>query len=326
MKYLSMLRRVRPVLATLVLLGIAFIATGVWWHSSAVRPDKNAENKQRLHSRIRKGVGTEVEFATTNSSPGNIRASVNSVDNFIFKRSGVKLSGPTKNRLAAMEEHVLNGAGRRLTIAELSQIITAVGLERASILTDQEIAHMDKSLRGFDAPGLPDGFRRGHERFITPRVGSLRKMSSEQFITQMKSLRDQISTPTGEVLRGVTGSAVYQEMHGRASSFSEAVPEKFGGMWNVSNDTEGVGLTPLQAVLLAYSVASEDLLCDSEVTIGKYMNAVQVSRSGAQEYPSPNGHFAYGTNGYIYSSPIDLVFDEQTVNRFLDRIEERSAQ
>jgi hypothetical protein len=38
-------------------------------------------------------------------------------------------------------------------------------------------------------------------------------------------------------------------------------------------------------------------------------------------FPSPDGHRAYGVNGYLFSSPLDLMFDEQTVNHLLDSIE-----
>jgi hypothetical protein len=325
MKYLTRLRRARPFVFALTLGCAVLVAAGVW-RAAAGYLGKGAENKQLLYSRIHKGVGTEVEFATANSSVGDIRASVNSVDNFMFKRSGSKLSGATKNRLTAMEARVLSGAARRLTISELAGIMAATALERASALTDQEIAHMDKSVRGFDAPDLPESFRHGHERLISTRAGSLQIMSSDKFVGQMKALRAQIATPVGEVFEGATRKAVYEEVSRRAALFSGAVPEKLGGLWDIAADTEGVGVTPLQAVMLAYSVASEDLLCDSEVDLGRYMKSLQAARSAAQQYPSPVGHFAYGENGYVFSSPIDLVFDDQTVNRFLDRIEERSAR
>ncbi len=50
-----------------------------------------------------------------------------------------------------------------------------------------------------------------------------------------------------------------------------------------------------------------------------------LTRVSGQNYPSPDGHTAYGVNGYLVSSPLDIVFDERTVNSILDRIEERSA-
>ena len=193
MRYPARLRCMRPYVAALTLGSVALVAASVW--RAAAYGDKNTRNKQVLHSRIRKGVGTEVEFPAANDSAGVVRVSVNSVDNFIFKRSGSKLSGVTKNRLATMEERVLNGAARRLMISELSSIMAGIALERAAALTDQEIAHIDKFVRGFDAPNLPDSFRRGHERLVSTRAGTLQIMSSEKFVTQMKALRAQINTP-----------------------------------------------------------------------------------------------------------------------------------
>ena len=38
-------------------------------------------------------------------------------------------------------------------------------------------------------------------------------------------------------------------------------------------------------------------------------------------FPSPDGQHAYGVNGYLFSSPLDLFFDDQNVNSLLDRIE-----
>src|ERR1043166_3059462 len=47
------------------------------------------------------------------------------------------------------------------------------------------------------------------------------------------------------------------------------------------------------------------------------MNIRRESRTEdpSQPFPSPDGHRAYGVNGYLFSSPLDLMFDEQTVNR-----------
>jgi hypothetical protein len=327
LKYIPLLARLRTLTIALVLLSVSLLAAGIW-RSGAVLVGKSAADQQLLNHRIRKGIGSEVAFAAVGSDAGSIRASVNSVDQFIFKRSGAKLPGPTKNRLADMEARALDGAAPRLTITELANILTDVALERLHRLTDQEIAHVDKSLRGFHDPALPESFRRGRDRFIKLRAGSLRIMSSEKFTAQVKALRSQVGTPIGEIFEGMTRNAVRESLSRRASLFSAAVPEKFGSAWDVANDRESSGVTPLQAVLFAYSVASEDLLCDSEETLGKYMRAIQISRSGSSEktYPSPDGQSPYGDNGYIFSSPIDLVFDELTINSLLDQIEGRSAQ
>ncbi|MCA1636284.1 MAG: hypothetical protein LC802_21980, partial [Acidobacteria bacterium] len=239
-----------------------------------------------------------------------------------------KISGETKTRLAAMEALVLSGAQRRLTVGELSAVLSETAVERLSQLTDQEVAHIDSNLRGFDAPDLPDGYRRGREKYIRPRADMLRAVTSERFVAQIKTLRHlSANIVTREVVKYQARTFVEKDVKETASRLSEVVPEKFGGIWDVANEREGdAGITPLQAFLIAYSVASEDYLCDSESALQsgmKYKHQVLTQMDG--HYPSPEGRFAYGTNGYVMSTPLDLVFEEQTVSRMLDLIEERSA-
>lgn len=89
------------------------------------------------------------------------------------------------------------------------------------------------------------------------------------------------------------------------------------------SSTADAGLTPLQAFLFAYSLVSNDALDYSQANLRKYMEADQKDKTKTfgQPYPSPEGHRAYGVNGYRFSSPLDLFFDEPTVNRLLDRVE-----
>jgi hypothetical protein len=320
---LSLFRRARFFLLVLGVLGF-MVAAATIWRSSALQADKQAEEKRQYQARIRDGVGREVRFASPGDASGAIRASVNSVDNFIFKRSGVKLSGPTKTRLAEMERLTLNGGTRRLSISELNDVLTSTAFERLGRLTDEEILHVDDTLRGFNAPDLPRRFaRRG---IYLP--GRLVLISSEKFVGQLKAMRDQTNTPLGEILKGATHREIADVVHRRISTLSEAVPEKFAGAWDVTNDRDGdSGVSPLQAVLIAYSVASLDLLCGSEANLAKEMKGSQdwTTRYLGENYPSPDGHFAYGANGYLTSTPLDLVFDEQTINLMLDHIQERSA-
>ena len=46
-----------------------------------------------------------------------------------------------------------------------------------------------------------------------------------------------------------------------------------------------------------------------------------LSKLTGQPYPAPDGHYAYGVNGYLFSSPLDLLLDERTLNSLLDRLE-----
>lgn len=319
----SLLRRARFFVLALGVFGLTVAAASVW-RSSALQADKEAEGKRRFHERIRDGVGREVQFASPGDSPGVVRASVNSVDNFIFKRSGVKLSGPTKNRIAEMEQLTLNGQARRLTISELNDILTATAFERLGTLTDEEILHADDTLRGFNAPDLPG--RLARRDILLP--GRAVPISKDKFVDQLKAMRGQTGPPLADVLKGAAHKAIEDTVQKRIRALSEAVPEEFGGAWDVAGNRDGsTGVTPLQALLIAYSASTTDLLCDSEANLNKYMKGIQEGRTAhlGENYPSPQGHHAFGVNGYIVSSPLDLIFDERTVNRMLDHIQERSA-
>lgn len=120
------------------------------------------------------------------------------------------------------------------------------------------------------------------------------------------------------MFHGAAKLAIGSEVTRRVTSLSDAIPENFGP----------AGLTPIQAVLITYSVASDDPLMDSAINLHKRMRAIQLgfTRITGQAYASPDGHFAYGPNGYVFSTPIDLVLDDQTVNLLLNHIEERSAR
>jgi hypothetical protein len=294
------------------------------WRSSALQVDKHAEGKRQFHELIRQGVGRQVQFASAGDPSRLIRASVNSVDNFIFKRSGVKLSGVTKRRLAEMEELTLNGKMRRLRISELDDVLTTTAFERLGRLTDEEILHVDDTLRGFNAPDLPRSF----EREMIHLPGRALLISKEKVMDQLKAMRDQTNTPLGPVLKTAAHREIQDIVHRRIGDLSEAVPEKFVGAWDATNNREGdAGVTPVQAVVIAYSVASSDLLDGSEAALTRFMKDIQdgITRHLGEKYPSPEGHFAYGPNGYVTSTPLDLVFDEESINRMLDHIQERSA-
>ena len=324
MKHLLLIfRRTRSFLLVLGALGITVAAISIW-KSAALKADKEAEGKRQYHARIRDGVGREVQFASPGDAPGRVRSSINSVDNFIFKRSGVKLSGPTKNRIAEMEQRTLNGEARRLTISQLNDVLTETAFERLGRLTDEEVLHIDDTLRGFKAPDLPKRFTR---RAIN-LPGQSVLISTDKFVDQVKAMRGETNTTLGEVLKAATHREVQKNVHRQIRDLSEAVSEKFVGAWDTTNDREGdTGVTPLQAVLIAYSTASMDLLIDSEAGVIKEMKSLQtgLSRIDGEKYPNPEGHLAYGVNGYLTSTPLDLVFDEQTINRMLDHIQERSA-
>ncbi|HEX7723583.1 MAG TPA: hypothetical protein VF397_15590 [Pyrinomonadaceae bacterium] len=287
--------------------------------------DAQAAAKAKFHSRIRDGIGQEVRFASTGDQPGAVRASVESLDNFIFRRSGIRLSGTVKNRLAEMESRSLNGQSHRISVNDLDDALTATAFERLSALSDDEILHIDDSLRGFKSPDLPKSY--GRRDLILP--GRVVSISTDRFVSQVKAMRDQITTSLADMIRTSMRQAVARIVHDRVSAMTEALPDAFAGAWDPAGNHPGpIGLTPVEGMVIAYSVASQDLLCDSGPNLDKLMKAMQNARTETtkQPYPGPEEHFAYGVNGYITSSPLDLAFNERTLNRLLDQIDERSSK
>lgn len=286
--------------------------------TSAVPTDRNTELKEEFKASVRDGVGSEVQFAKSGDDTKNVRASVESAAQFMRKRSGVDLNGQTKTKLADMEASTLAGTSRRITPDELSEIIATTALERISVAGDEEISRAAETLKGFDAPDLPDSFRRGRTQ-VRLRASIASGLTSEQFVSQAKAIRDADPILKYTVLKPVATRMAANEVQSCTRNLSEAVPEQFGAA--------STGITPLQAILIAYSIASEDRLAYSAVNLQKRMGFLQgaITKTIGQPYPSPNGHRAYGPNGYIVSTPLDISFDEQTVNLLLNHIAERSA-
>ncbi|HEX8719606.1 MAG TPA: hypothetical protein VF736_03100 [Pyrinomonadaceae bacterium] len=298
--------------------------------TSALKGDGRAEARRQFQARVRDGVGRGVALAPRGSSQGEVRAAVNSVASFIERRSGVGLSGRTKGRLAELEARVSSGAARGLTLDELSEAVTAMALERLSSLSDRDVAYADETLRGFDAPGMPGHYNRD---FALPGGVVFAGAPREKTVARLLAARDQSrSGPAGDVLKGMLRTVIRARVKDKARYLGESVPEMFGNTWDALGGRErdpsgGGGVTPLQAVLITYSLASDDYLSDGDGALAQRMQTRQkaLTRAAGEEYPSPAGRRPFGVNGYLFSSPLDLVLDEQTVNRLLDRVEERSA-
>jgi hypothetical protein len=329
LKHPALLRRTGYTLFALGLLCAAVLGASAWRRFGYVRgpapssQEQKAEARRRYNARVRDGIGTEVKFAH-DSSPEQIRAAVNSVTKFVETRSGASLSEGTKERLAVLEAKVQSGAGRRLTLDAFSAALSATLLERFSSMTDEELAQMDKTLRGFSAPDMPenyDGAFKLPQGFVS--IGN----PPEKNIATLKLMRDQLNTPARDAWADMFREKVLYNVRGTAQGLAEAVPEQFGNLWDAANRRESsdsaAGFTPLQAFLFAYSLVSDDHLDYGHLNLRKSMEAKQKywAKELGQPFPGPEGQHAYGVNGYMFSSPLDLFFDDQNVNRLLDRIE-----
>jgi hypothetical protein len=316
MRYEALSTRLRFAIAVAIALVCVAVMIIRPQPSTALQTEPN-EFQKKLYALVRRGVGAEVSFARPNAPIATVRSSVNSVASFIRKRSGLELSTAVIERLARMEGRALAGASRRITADELSDILTKTLLERIQTLTDAEIGQAAETLRGFNAPDLPDPAR-ASRRNVRLRADQLGALTPESFVAQTKALRD--SGTIAVLLTSRARETVGREARNRLETFSNAVPEQWG---NVSQG----GITPLQAFLTAYSVVSDDYLWYSESELRGMMKSIEkILTSKYGHYPSPDGRFAYGANGYIYATPLDLVFDKRTPDRLLDRVEERSAK
>lgn len=318
MNYTSALGRARLLAVSLIFISAAAAAVGFWRAGAGTR-NASAEQKKSFHERLRSGVGSEVVLAARGADANAIRASVNSLNQFIFNRAGVRLGGQAIERLTDLEARAVAGEARRLMPQELSGIVSDALVNRISTLSDDEIAKAAEVLRGFDAPDLPDSFRRGRSK-VKLRASKAGTVTPEEFVAQAQALR-RADAASRQVFRGAIEHAVRAEIEGRVSYLGEAIPERFG-----TAATDGV--TPLQAVLLVYSVAADDLMADSRAQLHERMRSVQegAARTDGRAYPSPAGHHAFGPNGYIFSTPLDLAFGDESMRLLLDRIAERSAR
>ena len=312
------LRLARYAVLSSVLVFLAGTGVGLGIYTYAVRRDRAADATRIFHERLRSGVGQEVRFTRPGDTPGSVRAAVSSLDHFIYSRSGVRLGGQAKAKLAELEERTLSGEYHLLTTDQVADAISGVAIARISTLKDEQIEYAAECLRGFDAPDLPESFRQGRDK-VRLRASIAGRLTPGQFADQVKAMREADGV-TRAIFLGATKNAVAGEIKGRKQYLGEALPEKFG--------PPEAGMTPLQAVLITYSVASDDLLSDSEGGLRERMRSIHdsITRRKGVSFPNPDGHFAYGPNGYVFSTPLDLVLDEQTLGALLDRLGERGAR
>src|SRR5436190_2061023 len=113
-------------ISTLVVVG-AVTAISRSSHSFDLAPSFDNEAHKRLWAEqtqayFRAGVGSEVRLASVGARSEDVRASADSVAEFIRYRSGLDLNDKVKDRLALMEERLLNGNGQRLAVDDLGNL------------------------------------------------------------------------------------------------------------------------------------------------------------------------------------------------------------
>jgi hypothetical protein len=260
--------------------------------------------RENLNERVRKGLGTEVRFADANDSADQVNASVESVASFIHARSDMRMSEDTKKRLAKAEKDTLKGKTARLSLDELTDSFAGTVTDSVANMSDEDIEHAADTLSssGGEVNARASG-----------KWGSLTRA---EFVSQVKAAREW-SQRGDHAVRDAVRSLIAEEVNDRANYLSQAMPEQFGRI-------REEGVTPLQAVVIGYSVASDDLLADSRSDVAKTLAEERMARkltraeAKAQKRAS---NTPYGANGFLHASPLRFVFNKTAVNKLLDRAE-----
>jgi len=266
---------------------VVLTSLGIWRVGALTgfRPSANNLLAQDMDQQIQRGIGSQVRFASRGSSVAEVRASVQSAGNFIYARSGFRMSPETENRIVALEKQTLDGERRPIKVSALVDTTTAIALDHIATLSDQEIDDVVKNHHG----------------------------SSPRTTTELKAARDRQRNGDLSVQYMVL-QAVQQKIDDRLSVLGRAMPEQFGRA-----TTEGV--TPMQGLLLVYSIASDDLMAGSVADL-----RVKAAREQAADRSQQQSIRPYGPKGYFASTRMDLILTRENSRKFLDRIEKEGRQ
>jgi hypothetical protein len=305
----------------------AIVANGSFTNGvAALTPGQRAQVRQLLLD----GVGTRVSLVRDGALPGQVRASVDTARSFIQERSGLELSSETADKLAEMEQQTENGSSSRISCDDLSDTVLAVVIERFHHSTDAELEEAASQLVNVrtsssvpqDA-GISKGASASKTRadqlptssppdpagsFVMLRADGRGLMRQTELIQMAKQYRGRMDIPVQMIaIVGIVRPLVRKAFQNRLAILSQGLPDQWG-------DADSRGLGPVQAFLLSYSVVAGDPLYRSKQGLEQAMKWVEQTNLKADSrfsYPSPAGRLPYGSSGYLFSTPLDLVFDSK---------------
>jgi hypothetical protein len=290
------LRR-RPFIAIATVLAFLVSAGIAVRYSSALPAKASAENKQNLQNQLRKGIGSEVRFA---ARPEQTDEAVTSAADFIYRRSGLKLTEGFKKRLAKAESDVLNGKSPYIAVGEFTDNMTAAVVVRLATLTDKEIEEAAEA--SADAQG--EVRSRADAKWGV--------MSKEDLIEQAKAGREW--SRRGDVgLQVGLRSMIEGEVNDRVSTLGTLLPEQFG-------NANSQGLTPTQALLIAYSVAADDPLTNSRSDMEQTLRQKRMDERQTREQWKAQrlSGVPYGPHGWLHPSAPNLFFTKPAIDKLLN--------
>lgn len=286
-------------------------------------------DEEQFHQGVRDAL-TEINLSAA-SSPGNspttISSTTDNLANFIYYRSGVQLSQLNKDSLSA-SEYKAQTESKRVTQSQLADILTTVAFEKLATLSDSDIDAMAETLRGFNSPDLLANYPYFRQSTMI-RADGEGTISPSDFVTQLKSARTEEINYQNQLSANPKGTRVTFSRMALRSRLGTEITERSNYLVasspNFFNGSTSSDLTPEQSMLLTYSVITDDMIVGNQVELQSKMNGIQqgITQNTGSQYPSPLNHRAYGVNGYIFSTPTNLLFDDAVTTRVLNLIKEK---
>jgi hypothetical protein len=268
------------------------------WQASRQPATAAFEGKQQLQNELRKGIGSEVRFASRAEAAED---AVASAADFIHRRAGWTMSDDFKKRLAKAERDVLNGKSRYIGVSELTDNMTSAVVDRLATLTDKEI----------DAATEDSTDENGE---IRSRANAKWGVLTKHALIQQAQAGREWSRRGDAALQVGLRSMIEGEVNERVSTLGTNLPEQFG-------NANSKGLTPTQAFMIAYSVAADDPLTNSQSDLAEMLKQQRMAAGITREQwqaQKNNSTRPYGPRGWLHPSAAQLFFTRNSVNKMLN--------
>ena len=294
MSFIKGLQR-RPSLVITTVLACVVVAVAIWQTSRSAATASSGD-KQNLQKQLRNGIGSEVRFAAKAEQADD---AVASAAEFIHWRSGLKLSDDTKKKLAKAEKDVLNGKSHYITATELTDNMTTVVIDRLATITDEEIQEVADA--SSDANGE-----------IRSRADEKWGVLSKKDLIQQAQAGREGSRRQDVGLQTELHSMIESEVNNRVSTLSTMLPEQFG---NASSQ----GVTPTQALVIVYSVTTDDPLTDSRSDMAEKLRQKRMEERQTREQWKAQKLSVrpYGPHGFLHPSAPQLFFNKTAIDSLL---------
>ena len=302
-----MLRNKKKVLFVLSVFALLCL-TGLFLFDSKI--SQGTTNSAQFNQRVQNAIA-EINLPTSNDA-NEINAASNSLADFISYRSGVTINQINRDLLASKEQLSRNQS-KKITKGQLSSILTQIASDKLRDLTDTQRDNAVESLRGFNHSSLPANNDRST---VTLRANGKGRMTPAELTNQLNAIRG--SNVDSKINQSLIELAISSEIDSIIGVLSNADPNFF-------DNTKG-DMTPMQALLVSYAVVTDDGLTDNQTgLIAAMQNAETITAQvSGGTYPSHIGHKAFGLNGYFYSTPTNLLMDDDSVNKLITEIAIRS--